>query len=124
MAMFAEKSIEIGKVIHNYLEGIYQGDVERLRSSFTDNAQLWGEVKGAEYFKSLENYLEGVKNRKSPRELDEAFKMKILSLEITGNIATAKLHVPMLGYNYYDFLSLGIVKGEWKIVNKLFTHVE
>lgn len=124
MAMFAEKSIEIGQVIHNYLEGIYQGDVERLRSSFTDNAQLRGEVKGAEYFKSLENYLEGVKNRKSPRELGEVFKMKILSLEIVGNVATAKLHVPMLGYNYYDFLSLCIVKGEWKIVNKLFTHVE
>lgn len=124
MAMFAEKSIEIGKVIHNYLEGIYQGDVERLRSSFTDNAQLWGEVKGAEYFKSLENYLESVKNRKSPRELGEVFKMKILSLEIMGNVATAKLHVPMLGYNYYDFLSLRIVEGEWKIVNKLFTHVE
>ncbi|MEQ9288830.1 MAG: nuclear transport factor 2 family protein [Cyclobacteriaceae bacterium] len=122
--MFAEKSIEIGQVIHNYLEGIYQGDVERLRSSFTDNAQLRGEVKGAEYFKSLENYLEGVKNRKSPRELGEVFKMKILSLEIVGNVATAKLHVPMLGYNYYDFLSLCIVKGEWKIVNKLFTHVE
>jgi len=30
----------------------------------------------------------------------------------------------MLGYNYFDYLSL--VKGDagWKIVNKIFTHLE
>ncbi|WP_394329748.1 nuclear transport factor 2 family protein [Zunongwangia profunda] len=29
----------------------------------------------------------------------------------------------MLGFNYYDYLSLFKINGEWKIVNKLFTNV-
>lgn len=33
-------------------------------------------------------------------------------------------HLKMLGFNYYDFLSLGHVNGDWKIVNKVFAHVE
>jgi hypothetical protein len=31
--------------------------------------------------------------------------------------------LPMLGYNYYDFLSLSKISGRWQIVNKLFTNV-
>ena len=56
--------------------------------------------------------------------MGEEFKMKILGIEILGCVAIAKLHVPMLGYNYYDFLSLTLINGTWKIVNKVFTHVE
>ena len=50
--------------------------------------------------------------------------MKIIGIDIMGKIAIAKLHVPMLGYNYYDYLSLAKVNDDWKIVNKLFTHEE
>ena len=50
--------------------------------------------------------------------------MEILGIEIIGHVATAKVHVPMLGFNYYDFLSFSVVNGTWKIVNKVFTHVE
>jgi len=49
--------------------------------------------------------------------------MKIIGVDIMGKIAMAKLHVPMLGYNYYDYLSLTKIENEWKIVAKIFTHV-
>lgn len=122
--MYINKAEQVTKVIKNYFDGIYYGDIEKLRSSFRDDVYLYGDVRGDEYLKSLDEYLEGVKNRKSPSELNEKNQMEILSIEIIGNVAIAKLHVPMLGFNYYDFLSLSLVQGEWKIVNKLFTHVE
>ena len=122
--MYKEKLEKIEQVIKNYWEGIYFGDLQKLGSSFAENAYLYGDVRGVEYMKSLNNYLEGVKDRKSPNDLEESFAMELLGLEIVGNVAIAKLHMPMLGYNYYDFLSLSIVDGEWKIVNKVFTHVE
>lgn len=121
--MYKEKANQITDTLHNYFEGIYQGDVPRLKSSFADDVFLHGDIKGVPYFKNLEEYLAGVQGRKSPQELGEAFRMEVLSIEILGQVAIAKVHVPMLGFNYYDYLSLSKIGEEWKIVNKVFTHV-
>lgn len=122
--MYEEKASQIRTTIKNYFEGIYNGDVPKLKNTFIKTAYLYGDIKGAEYMKSLNEYCEGVKNRKSPKEMGEVFRMNILSIEVIGNIAIAKLHVPMLDFNYYDYLSLCLINNEWKIVNKIFTHVE
>lgn len=121
--MYTEKTKRIEQVIRNYFEGIFTGNVQQLRDTFIPTAYLHGDIKGADYLKSVEDYLNGVANRKSPKDLKEENRMEILSLEVLGKVAVAKLHVPMLGYNYYDFLSLAEIEGKWKIVNKLFTHV-
>ncbi len=122
--MYMQNIREIEGLITDYFEGIFQGDPTKLRVCFRKEAHLYGDIKGGDYTKSIEEYLEGVKNRQSPKDLDEAFKMKIIGIDIIGKIAMAKLHVPMLGYNYYDFLSLVNIDNDWKIANKLFTHVE
>ena len=67
--------------------------------------------------------MEGVKNRKSPQELGEEFKMKILSVEIINNTAVAKVQVPIFEFDYYDFLSLIISDNKWVIINKLASKV-
>ncbi|QIK59178.1 nuclear transport factor 2 family protein [Dysgonomonas sp. HDW5A] len=110
-------------VIDNYFKGIFEGDVSKLKSIFHPNALLFGDIANEAYFKHVDEYLEIVNNRKSPKENNENFKMEIISIEILGNNAVAKLHVPMLGFNYYDLLSLSKVDGQWLIVNKLFTHI-
>ena len=122
--MYQEERTAIEALLTDYFEGIYYGDVDRLRKGFHNTLHIFGDIKGADYLKSAEDYLEGVANRQSPNELKEDFEMKIIGLDIMGKIAMAKLHVPMLGYNYYDYLSLAKVDNQWKIVNKLFTHVE
>ncbi|GAA3591799.1 nuclear transport factor 2 family protein [Flavivirga amylovorans] len=122
--MYKENVKEIENLITNYFEGIFYGDVTKLESCFHENTYLYGDIKGVDYLKSIREYLEGVKNRQSPKDLNETFNMKIINIDIMGKIATAKLHVPMLGYNYYDYLSLTKIKNEWKIVSKIFTHVE
>ena len=115
---------QIGQVLSAYCEGIYSGDVERLRCAFHDSAILWGEVKGQRYYRPLEEYLTVVRNRKSPQALGESYGMKTLAIEIQGNIALAKVCCRMLGYNYTDFLSLLYQDNRWGIVAKLFTHTE
>lgn len=122
--MYDKHSDEIKSIISHYFQGIYNGDAEKLESVFHPQALLFGDIKGDPYFKTVSDYIYGVRNRKSPKGLGEDFQMKIIGIEVLGNTAIAKLHVPMLGYNYYDFLSLSMVDEEWKIVNKLFTHVE
>ena len=122
--MYLEHIKSILALINDYFDGVYVGDVAKLRGSFTQNAHLYGDINGAEYSKSLDEYLQGVANRQSPAELNEKFEMEVIGIEVIGNVASAKVHLPMLGYNYYDFLSLSKVAGKWKIVSKVFAHVE
>ncbi|TGV00771.1 nuclear transport factor 2 family protein [Flavivirga rizhaonensis] len=122
--MYKETIKAIENLITNYFEGIYNGDVTKLESCFHENTYLFGDIKGVDYLKSINEYLKDVKNRQSPNDLNEPFNMKIIGIDIMGKIAMVKLHVPMLGYNYYDYLSLAKIKDAWKIVNKIFTHAE
>jgi len=114
----------IQAVVQNYFEGIYNGDAAQLNEVFYSGTLLFGDIKGVPYFKTVTDYIDGVKSRKSPKELGEEFKMEILSIEKLGDNAIVKAQLLMLGYNYFDFLSLAKINEDWKIVNKLFTHVE
>lgn len=122
--MYKENITAIERLVTNYFEGIFYGDTEKLRACFHNNTPIYGDIKGTDYFKSAEAYIEGVANRQSPNDLKESFNMKIIGVDIMGKIAMVKLHVPMLGYNYYDYLSLTKIGNDWKIVAKIFTHVE
>lgn len=121
--MYQIEITAIEQLISNYFRGIFHGDVSKLASCFHENCIIYGDIEGADYLKNIHEYLQGVKNRKSPEELGETFEMNIISVDIMGKIAVAKLHVPMLGYNYYDYISMTKIDGAWKMVNKLFTHV-
>ena len=110
-------------VVDSYCRGVFRGDVALLRSVFHPRAALFAEVRGQPYYKPLEEYLSVVAGRESPEALGESFLMKPLSVEVTHEIAFAKVHCPMLGYNYIDYLSLVREGGRWVIVNKLFTDV-
>lgn len=122
--MYIDNVKEIENLINNYFEGIFYGDTLKLETCFSDNAYIYGDLNTNEYSKSAHDYIENVKVRKSPNDLGENLKMSILGIEILGKSAMAKLHVPMLGYNYYDYLSLFKINNKWKIVNKIFTHVD
>ncbi|MES2935447.1 MAG: nuclear transport factor 2 family protein [Pseudomonadota bacterium] len=114
---------EISAVLKNYFDGIFNGDTALLRTTFHPHAALYGEIKGAQYYKTLDHYLDAVDQRKSPRELNETYLMETVSIDVLGDVASAKVHCVMLGFNYVDFLSLIRIEGKWVIVNKLFTHV-
>ena len=114
---------ELLAVLKNCFDGIFNGDTALLRTAFHPQATLYGEIKGAPYYKTLDDYLDAVANRQSPRELKEAYLMDPVSIEVLDNIAFAKTHCVMLGFNYYDFLSLLRFEGRWVIASKLFTHV-
>lgn len=124
MNNYTDNATAVSAVLSNYFNGIYNGDTELLRGIFHPTALVVGDINGQPYFKTVDQYLEGVKNRKSPSELNEKFNMEILSIEIINSIAIAKVRVPIFDFNYYDLLSLSKVNGEWIIINKLLTNVK
>jgi hypothetical protein len=123
MNNYKDNAAAVTAVLLNYFEGVYTGNTALLASIFHPRTLVSGDVKGQPYFKTVEQYLDGVKQRKSPQELNEPFRMEILSIEIINSIAIAKTHLQMFEYNYYDLLSLNKTDGKWIIINKLLTHV-
>jgi hypothetical protein len=112
----------ITAVIENqYFKGILQGDTALLGSAFHHDTLLFGDIKGTPYAKTLQQYLEGVKNRQSPQDSGKPFKGEILSLHIVNSIAVAEARVTMYDFIYHDILSFHKINGNWVIVNKMLT---
>jgi hypothetical protein len=115
---------DLPKVVSTYFRAVYKGEVGTLRGLFHPEAELFGDVRGKRYRKSLTEYLEGVASRSAPEKLGDPFLMRTLFIDVAGPIAVAKLNCPMLGFNYMVYLSFVRVDGRWLIVNKTLTHAE
>jgi hypothetical protein len=125
MKNYEKDSAAIAGVLNNaYFKGIYEGDISLLGSTFYENALLFGDVKGQPYFKTLAQYLDGVKNRQSPKDSGKPFSGDILAIEIINTIAVAKVQVKMYDFNYFELLSFHKLNDKWLIVNKMISDVQ
>jgi hypothetical protein len=106
-----------------YFKGIYEGDITVLKQIFNEGALVFGDIKGQPYAKSLDQYLDGVKNRQSPKDSGKPFKGEIISIKVVNSIAIAEVKVKMYEFDYYDLLSFHKIEGKWLIVNKMLTDV-
>ncbi len=104
-----------------YFKGIYDGNIETLANIFNPGTLLFGDVKGQPYAKTLNQYLDGVKNRQSPKDSGRPFKGTIISIDVINSIAIAKVNVKMYEFNYDEFLSFHKIDNRWVIVNKMIT---
>ena len=119
-----QDSLAISQALEEYyFKGIYEGNVETLKHILNAGTLLFGDVKGQPYAKTLDQYLDGVKNRQSPKDSGQPFKGTIISIDVTNSIAVAKVHVKMYAFNYDEFLSFHKINNRWMIVNKMITDV-
>ena len=119
-----EDVLAITDAVENYyFKGIYEGDVILLGSIFNPGTLVYGDVKGQPYFKTVDVYLDGVKNRQSPKDSGKPFKGEILNIKVVNSIAVAEINVKMYDFNYRDFLSFHKINGKWLIVNKMLTDI-
>ena len=107
----------------DYFEGIYEGNINSLRNILNPGTLLFGDVKGLPYAKTLDEYLDGVEHRQSPKDSGKPFKGTIISIHIINSIAIAKVHVKMYEFNYDELLSFHKFDKRWMIVNKMITDV-
>ena len=106
-----------------YYKGIYEGNVDLLKTIYYPGTLLFGDVKGQPYAKTLEQYLDGVKNRQSPKDSGKPFEGKTISVAVVNSIDTVKAHVKMYDFEYDEFISFHKFDNQWLIVNKMITDV-
>jgi hypothetical protein len=112
----------IARALENYyFKGIYEGNIDLLNQVFNPGTLLFGDVKGQPYFKTLDQYLDGVKNRQSPKDSGKPFNGEILSIKTVSSIGVAEVKVKMYDFNYHEFLSFHKINGKWVIVNKMIS---
>jgi hypothetical protein len=107
----------------HYFKGIYEGDVNSLSKIYYSGTLLFGDVKGLPYAKTLEQYLDGVANRQSPKDSGKPFKGEIIDIRVANSIAAAEVKVKMYDFNYHEFLSFHQIDGKWFIVNKMISDI-
>lgn len=110
-------------LVDAYFASIYTGDAVALRSTFHPKCRLFAEVNGEPYEKSVDEYVDGVAHRQSPRDLGEPFLMQVIGIETLGSVALVRTRQQMLGFNYFDYLTLLLRDGQWHIISKVFTNV-
>ncbi|MBX2827264.1 MAG: nuclear transport factor 2 family protein [Flavobacteriaceae bacterium] len=106
----------VKKTLNYYLEGGTNNDFDTLKKAFHANATMkyirdgaYTEVNAIEFFKGV--------MKPGPKQDRQT---KILSLDVTGNAAHAKLEIRYEKFSFLDYMNLLKVDGEWKIVSKIF----
>ena len=120
----SQDSLAITRALEDYyFKGIYEGDLDLLNQVYNTGTLLFGDVKDLPYAKTLDQYLDGVKNRQSPKNSGKPFKGEIISIKLVNSIAIAEVKVKMYDFNYHEFLSFHRLNGRWLIVNKMISDV-
>jgi Putative lumazine-binding len=117
-------SLAISQALEDYyFKGIYEGNVNILGQVFHPGTLLFGAVKGQPYAKTLEDYLDGVSHRQSPKDSGKPFGGTIIAIDVINSIAVARVNVEMYDFNYEEFLSFHKISDIWLIVNKMISDV-
>jgi quinol monooxygenase YgiN len=106
-----------------YFKGIYEGDTALLSTVYHPGTLLFGDVQGQPYSKTLEQYLDGVQNRQSPKGSGKPFKGEILNIRVVNSIAVAEVKVTMYDFVYQEFLSFHRIDGRWLLVGKMISDI-
>ena len=125
MKTLQKESLGISNALENYyFRGIYEGELNTLGQIFNARTLLFGDVKGQPYAKTLDQYLDGVKHRQSPKDSGKPFKGEILDVRVVNSIAVAEVRVTMYDFVYHEFLSFHKIDGRWLIVNKMISDIK
>ena len=112
----------VQEAVQLYFDGLYNNDVDKLRKAFHPQAELVGVFKGHFAWISLEDFLAPIGKTKSPAERGDQYDNHIVSIDITGDVAIAKVDDDYVGQRFTDYLTLHKFDDGWKIVHKAYHH--
>ncbi len=110
----------IAQTVVMYCDGMYHGDIEKLKKAFHPDACIIGYFQGDLLYDSRDEFLEFVTGLPAPASTGDKYEKQIVSMDVTETIATAKITEFYLGLHFTDYMSLVKVDGDWLIVNKTF----
>ena len=114
----------IQNIIQTYFDCMYESDAGKAYSAFHPNSKITGYLQDGLHEMTVSDFATFVESQQpSPKEKGEPARFDVLSIDIAGNTAVARVRDDYLGMTFLDTLSLLKEEGAWSIYTKLF-HVE
>ena len=115
---------QIRATIQTYFDCMYESSAAKTHAAFHANARITGYLPDGLHEMTVGNFADFVAGQTpSAKYKGEPARLEVLSLEIAGNTAVARVRDDYLGMTFLDTLSFLKTDGHWRIYNKLF-HVE
>lgn len=111
------KAIEM--VVRDYLEGMVRCDLERLRSALHPLFVQSGHYKGQFEFYDRDAFIELFEGEETV-EPEIEHEAEIGLIDVTGDIAIAKVTGEFRDTSFTDYLTLIMVENRWQIVMRAF----
>ena len=107
----------ISSVIQQYIDGARSGRGEDMRPAFHKDAMIFGYV-GADLFAGPIQQLFSWNDENGAAT---GITVQIANIDIIDSVATVRLEVDdWIGLRFTELFTLLKLKGEWKIMNKVF----
>jgi hypothetical protein len=115
---------QIRDTIQTYFDCMYESSADKTHAAFHPNAKITGYLEDGLHQMSVDDFAGFVTSQQpSARDKGEPARLDVVSLEIAGETAVARVRDDYLGLTFMDTLSLLKTDEQWQIYNKLF-HVE
>jgi len=104
-----------------YLDGLYEGNVDKLTSVFHPTSALTQSLDGELKILPAEQWFEAVRNRKSPKENGLERGDHVLAIDLVGpSMALVKVKCQVPPRYFTDLLSFLKIDGKWVVAQKVF----
>jgi Putative lumazine-binding len=105
-----------------YLDGLYEGNADKLASVFLPSSALTQSFGGELKITPRDAWLEAVRNRPSPASQGSERDDHILSIDlVSADLALVKVKCALPPRWFTDLLSFVKLDGKWRIAQKVFT---
>ena len=112
---------EIEAVVQTYLDGLYEGDVDKLAAAFHPTSSLTYEENVVLTPLPRDRWHDAVRERPSPKSRGLARHDRILQIDqASPTAAFVKLQCAIPPRFFTDYLSLLKVEGRWQVAQKVF----
>jgi hypothetical protein len=114
----------IEQMVQTYLDGLYEGDADKLASVFHDTSVLTYEQDGKLVVLPREQWLKMVRERPKPK--DKGLPRDDVILMIDQSVPTTafvKLKCQIPPRYFTDYLNLLKIDGRWVVAQKVFATV-
>jgi hypothetical protein len=114
----------IEQTVQTYLDGLYEGDADKLAGVFHETSALTYEHDGKLTVLPRDQWLKAVRERPSPKAKGLARDDAILVVDQSGpTTAFVKVKCQIPPRFFTDYLSLLKVDGRWVVAQKVFATV-
>ena len=117
--------LEINALMTRYFDGLYQSDSAVLRTVFHPELAYVNATIGNHEFLGFEAYMRRIDARTPPASCNDPRAEVIEKITLKGGeIGVVEARMTMLGRDYQDLLTIIRAADGWRVLTKVFTHVE